>query len=246
MALNFPKPQLQGVTQPKVNSVAPAAAPAGAAPSTGAAPIMRPMQQAAAPAQTRFGAPSAQPAPAAQAYKPQIFTGMRDVKPSFGANYVKDGHYVALIRAVKQGLNRSNIPFVAIEMTVLLVLDSAQPAKMSVGEEFSHLMMCNNESFKPNFKQFVCACFGQSPEQVDDEACAAIVSDDNPMYGMFVEFEASTIITKVKKAEFTKVIYKGAVSATELAQHIDPALANRVLGEGTLAQLVQHEAASQG
>jgi len=176
------------------------------------------------------GAPAAS-APAANAAAPaaavspsrgitNLFNGMGDAKPSFAANYLREGHYVARIDRLKADQNRKKRTFLAIEMTVLFVLNNGEGRGHRAGESCTHMLMADQDSFLGNVKAFVSNVLGCTPEEVTEEACVDLCADDQPMRGTLIEVIGVPIVTRQGKP-FTRVNYKREVPASELIEVID-------------------------
>jgi len=149
-----------------------------------------------------------------------LFDGIKDAKASRGANYVKAGHYLVLIRRVKQDKTRKGDDFVAIEMVNLVTLaeDPAEQAHRP-GEQMSQLLMRKNDSFLPNFKAFVSNVMAVEESQVGEEEAMEVVSDEQPLSGRVVELQNKIVMTK-KDTPFTLVNYVRSLDAEEIKEKI--------------------------
>lgn len=224
----------------------------------------QPMQtvpsNAAGLAAARQTAPAVVNAPAAAAINPvvparisaapkaaDIFAGIEQAKASFGANYLRDGRYFALLRNVKQDKNRKHVPFVAFELTILVCL----PGQANIhrpGEECSHLLMANNDSFLGNLKGAFAGIYGCEAEAITRDVCREFAPEtgDSPLAGRLIEVTARGIVTKDNKP-FTVVDYRRSITATELAEMMNPEdekVTNIALGVGVLEQMVLAEQAN--
>lgn len=139
-----------------------------------------------------------------------LFQKIKDARASFQSNYVRPGHYIARIERVKQAKTRKDEDFIAIEMKCIVVIDNDSGRGHKVGEDMSHLLMAKNDSSIGNFKRFVMNVMEASEEEVTEEACEHIVSDNQPLCGLFAEVFAKEIVTK-KGTPFTRIDYKRAV-----------------------------------
>jgi len=190
--------------------------------------------------------PLAAPARIQQAVQPatasSIFAGVEQARVMTGSNYVRDGRYFALVNRVKEGKNRNNVGFVAIEMTILVILPGMD-AMHREGEEVSHLLSSNKPVyFLSDLKKFIAVAGNGTVDEVTLDICKQVSSDDNPMGGTLIEFEAKTIVTKEKKQDFTVVTYRRTVPAIEVAEKVRAEIADQVMGKGVLEALVAKEA----
>lgn len=204
---------------------------------------------AAAPAAAPV-APPARIAKAAADNGRDIFAGIEGARASFAANYLRDGRYFALIRNLHEGKTRKGEPFVVNEMTILAVLPGQENLHRP-GEEVSHMMMANNDSFLGNLKSMIAGIGGCHADEVTAAMCKQIVVKDgesSPLAGTLIEVVGRTIRTK-KDKDFTVVTYKREITATELVSMMDQEngekIADAAMGVGVLAQLVQREAAAK-
>lgn len=129
-----------------------------------------------------------------------LFSGVNNARPNMGSNYARTGHYLALIRRVKQDKTRKGVEFIAVEMVNLKTL-SASPNEEPhrVGEQFSWLVMGDKDSFSGNVKAFIMNVAGVREDQVGEEECVAIVSEQQPFGGLIVEMNNRLIQTKAGK-----------------------------------------------
>lgn len=151
----------------------------------------------------------------------RLFKGVEGAKASFASNYLKPGAYYLRIDRVKADSTRKNEDFLAVEMTVLNVLDEAEGKANKVGENVSHLMMAKHDSFLGNVKAFVSNVLGCPPDEVTQENCIQICEYEengkpvpSPLAGMVIEVSARNTVTK-KQGTFTVVNYKREVAPAE-------------------------------
>lgn len=146
------------------------------------------------------------------------FKGLGDVQIGYGGEFDKPGQTIQRIDSVKLCVNRKNIAYVAIEKTILVVLqqgDAVGGKPQAPGDVVKHLIMTNNDSFLKNFKRFVSGCWNLPAEQIDENAGMAICDESQPMAGMIVEVHARLTATKENKP-FTMIDYKGQVPVAKL------------------------------
>lgn len=171
----------------------------------------------------------------------KMFNGVEEAKASFDTNYVRRGHYLALITRVKADSTRKDEDFVAVEMTILHTYNDGDGKDLQddpelemgnkwhrTGEDTSHLMMAKHESFLSNLKAFIANVMGVDPAEVTKATCVKACDDDQPMAGRVVELKNRVIKTRAGK-DFTKVSYSREVEPAEYAPVIDKAVINRYL-----------------
>lgn len=148
-----------------------------------------------------------------------IFSGIKDARANFGSNYVKQGHYVAFVRRVKLAQNRRDEWFVAMEMIIMSCMDAmGEPTPHVPGETCSRLF-CNygkgKDYFLPNIKAMVSTLMDVPVEEVEEEACDLICSEDQPMAGMFVEMQNRGTVTQ-DGGPFTLVKFTKTLTPSEV------------------------------
>lgn len=154
-----------------------------------------------------------------------IFGGIAGTKASKDANYIRPGNYVLFIDRIKQDKNRQDVPFVAVETTVLAVLaketnDDGVVVSHKAGESVTDMYMAGGkgaEMFLPNIKAMVMALVGCAEDDVDEEACKVMVSDAQPMAGIVAKVQAREITTKGGNP-YTKVSYQGVLTSSEFGE----------------------------
>lgn len=139
-----------------------------------------------------------------------IFDKIEGATVTGDGNWVRPGRYTAEINAVKLSKKHTGEEFVAIEMTIVSVLDDDEGKGHKVGEDIVSLMNASKMSFLGNFKQFISASLGVSPDDVTKAEALRVTSDAQPMAGIVVEFSARIIITRAGDP-FTKVMFAGEV-----------------------------------
>lgn len=146
-----------------------------------------------------------------------MFEGVGSAKANFGANYERPGHYLMFIRRVKKDKTRKGIKFVAVEKVCLHYFSvDEEENPHTVGEQCSHLLMTDKDSFLGNLKAMISNCFGKPPEAVTPKVCDLVVSDKQPMSCRVVEMDNRLIITKEKKLPFTQINYRRTLAADEI------------------------------
>lgn len=150
-----------------------------------------------------------------------MFSGIEKVKARIDANYIRPGHYLARIDVVKADKTRKQDGFVAIEMTILHVIDNDNDKGHSVGENVSHLLMQKHDAFLGNMKSFVANVFGMMPEEITEQHCTLVCSTPCPLTGTVVEFTARNITTRLG-SDFTAINYRREVPAAECIATLSP------------------------
>jgi hypothetical protein len=166
-----------------------------------------------------------------------IFDGIESAKMSMGGNYERAGHYLALIRRVKLDVSRKKVEFVAVEKVILQVI-AAEPGTEphSVGDQVSHLMMSDKDSFLGNFKSMIANVLGANPAEITAEVAQTVVDEEQqPLAGLVVEMQNRTITTK-KGDPFTLVTYVRALDPDEVVERV---------GEETLRKVLLKEEAEE-
>ncbi len=145
------------------------------------------------------------------------FDNIENAKATEGGNWVRDGRYQVELGVIKMVTNRSKVEMLAIESTVTVVVDNNGGSGHRVGEEIVHFLKVANDSFLGNSKQFISASLGCHADAVGVEQANTVISDEQPLAGIVVEFTAQTIKTKANK-DFTKVMYLGYITDGELIE----------------------------
>lgn len=186
-----------------------------------------------------------------------IFDGIDTARPSMQSNYLKDGTYYVLIRECIKKLNAARRPMVIFGMTVCGVIstDPTVPS-LKLGEECSHILMADNQSFLGNMKAAILGIFGYTEDQVQPHEwkplCEQMTGQDQPVAGKIVEIVVKTIMTRGAPGKpphpFTTVSYKREVLPSELGAmpEMDETLADRIFGKGQLQAAMNAELAAQG
>lgn len=143
-----------------------------------------------------------------------IFDKIGDAKIGQEGNWVRPGKYTARIHAVKLVKKFNGDNFVAVEMTVLTVVDDDGGAGHKVDEEITHLMKVSNPSFLGNFKQFASEALGCSPDDLGKAEADRITSDEQPLAGIEIAFRARQKPTKAG-GQFTLVMYSDLSAGDE-------------------------------
>jgi hypothetical protein len=151
------------------------------------------------------------------------FKGISDESAARDSEYMRAGRYLVHINALKQGQNRKSVPNIRFETTVVAVLDAtkalADPkGPHQPGHKASWVMSFAKDPTIPNLKAAIMACTGVPEEAVTEEFCKQLVSDAQPLAGMFVEFD-NDLIKLEDGGLFTAVRIRGRYSKAEVLEH---------------------------
>lgn len=146
-----------------------------------------------------------------------IFKGLKDAKPSVDGNYERIGKYLERIDRIKVDNSRKGDAFVAVEKTVVRVLDDAQGQGHKVGEQVTHMMMPKHDSFLGNIKGMLASLLEMKPEEIGEEAAEMVCDEKQPLAGMLIECHNHIITTK-KGAPFTVIHYLHEVKPPQALQ----------------------------
>ncbi|MEM7203057.1 MAG: hypothetical protein AAF628_22545 [Planctomycetota bacterium] len=143
-----------------------------------------------------------------------IFDGIEKAATTRSGNWVRPGTYHAQINGVRLTQKFTGERFVAVEMKVVGVVDDDNGQGHRIGEEVVHLMKVSSPNFLGNFKQFACSTLGCTEAELGQVEADRITSDEQPLAGIVVEFNA--VLTDTRQGnKFTKVIYRGEIAAVE-------------------------------
>ncbi len=145
------------------------------------------------------------------------FDNIETAKTTEGGNWVRPGRYQARLGAIRMVTNRAKAELLAIESEITKVIDGPGEQPHRVGEEIVHFMKVSLDSFLGNAKQFISASLGVHADAVGAEQADTVVSDEQPLAGIIVEFTATVIKTKAG-TDWTKVMYVGAIVDGELVE----------------------------
>lgn len=142
-----------------------------------------------------------------------VFDKIEDAKSSQDSNPVRPGEIWAKITECKLIEKYNKDKLMLINMTVVRVIEGEH----KVGEDITHFLKTNADSFLGNVKQFVASTLGCKPEDVGQPEAERVVSEHNPMAGFIVEVKSRMIKTRAGN-DFTKVHYGGRVTDEQLAE----------------------------
>jgi hypothetical protein len=177
-----------------------------------------------------------------------IFAGIEGAKASFGANYVRKGHYLMVVRNAKHIVTRKGAHAVVFELTCAAVLNdlgNANPHRE--GEETTHYLAADKDSFLGNLKAAICGIGNCTEPEVTQEVLATCIMEPNsvefsPLAKLCVELVATDITTR-EGNPFTRVDYKRQIAPSELGTIISQKAADLIFGKGGLEALIAEEQA---
>lgn len=172
-----------------------------------------------------------------------IFRGLGSAKPTQDGNYTRVGHYLAQINTCKIGQNRKNIPFAAIEMTIVKVFDNAANLGHRPGEEVTRFINAG-DFFTKDIRQFLCAVAGMTDEAVPDEdaekAAAFVFGPMQPLTGRVVEWKGTQITLK-NGNPFTKCRFWREVKPSEMQTALTAEEIARFFPNGLFQKMLEME-----
>jgi len=153
-----------------------------------------------------------------------IFDGIKKAPRGFQANYEKPGRYWVRINACKEGKTRKKKPFVVLEKTVIRVLDDDNGNGHRMGEDISHMLMEEWDSFLSNIKTIVGDILGIANDEIDEEVteelCAEVFCAESIFAGIVVECNNRNIVKKDGN-DFTTIKYVRDIPPEELLEVLD-------------------------
>ena len=138
------------------------------------------------------------------------FEGVEAAKPQKSGNFIRPCDIIARIDRIKKGETRKGIGFIANEMIVLHAFEGSHV----VGENITHMLMMDKDSFLGNWKAMIMGIASCAEEEITQEQSEVIISEEQPFSGDVIRVKARNIKTQADK-DFTVVDYHGAVLAEE-------------------------------
>jgi len=136
-----------------------------------------------------------------------LFAGIKDAQVGSGGVYFQPGKYIVELLKVFVMRGRNKEDFFIAECRVV----ESDNVKHPVGHKASWVVKLSQDMAMGNIKGFIAAANDIDPhetetvnEEVTEEVVEYAVSDDNPLAGVHVGLQCTTIITKKEKKEFTK------------------------------------------
>ena len=222
---------------------------------TAAAPVQQPPQTQATVA-----------APVQQPQQQSKYAKVAGARAARGANYMRPGHYLARIEAVREDKAFKKGDYVAIEMTVVATFADAvqgfdynrkvQLPFHGVGENVSDVIMQTNIAAESRIKAFAMAAGDLTEEDFQSEAYPGatideLVGETQPVAGAVVEIRAQTVIKKESRAKaesaltnddiYTRLDYVRRVSFAETKTLLEPKVIDRLFPD-LEAQIAEEQA----
>lgn len=182
-----------------------------------------------------------QPNPAALAQLSTMFSGIQQARAKMDANYERTGHYLERIDRVRVDISRKQETFIAIEKTIVFVMDDDDGKGHKKGEQITHMLMQKHDMFLPNVKAFIAASLSMEANQITEAEGMAVCGVDQPLTGTVLECQNKMIQTKAGHP-FTAITYRRDVPASELLQSLPPNDQETFFPGGALQRLAQHQA----
>jgi hypothetical protein len=171
------------------------------------------------------------------------YAAVSTAKAQRGANYVRPGHYLARIDAVREDKSSNKKgDFIAIELTIAKVLDATNTGPESVkqtphvvGETAADILMLANIAFEGRAKAFAMAAGGLNEsdfaqEEYPGQVIEQMVSPDQPLAGRLIEFRAAMVVKRDSRQKdsvgpndvYTRIDYIRRVPADEVPTVLGP------------------------
>lgn len=186
--------------------------------------------------------------------KKSKYAATSGVKAQREGNYPRSGHYLVLVKGVREDSTWNNKDFVAAEFVNLHTFADSTPGRdydrkapdrlLSVEEEFSEVFMTGNTAFAQRIKSFAMALANMSEdeynaaEEYPGQGIDDIVGEHQPGAGVVLEMTVKQAVSKDNRAKtdeqmqnkdtYHKVFYKRA-SFADAKRMVDPAVAARLL-----------------
>jgi len=184
---------------------------------------------------------AAQPNPAAMALLNTMFTGIRDAKAQMDANYMRPGIYWSRIDRVRVDISRKQEAFVAIEQTVIHILDDDDAKGHKKGENVTHMLMPKHDLFLSNMKGFIAGALSMNVDDITETEAMSCCGVEQPLTGTVIECRNRQIQTKAGNP-FTVIKYEREVPASELLQVLPPIDQENFFPGGALTRIAQLQA----
>ncbi len=132
-----------------------------------------------------------------------------EAKATVNSTYIRPGHYVVRIDDWKQGQNRNNRPFLALETTIV---ESDNHDDHPPGSSATWMGMLDQDATKGNIKVAVMEFLNIPEDEVTGDIIERCVTPDgesgvSPLAGVLAEVTAVNIKTR-EGNDFTRVMFK--------------------------------------
>lgn len=183
-----------------------------------------------------------QPSPQAAAVLGTMFSGIQQAKAKMDANYERQGRYLERIDKVRVDISRKQETFMAIEKTVIYIIDGDDEKGHKKGESITHMLMQKHDMFLPNVKAFIAAAVSMEAELITEAEAMQVCGVEQPLTGTVVECHNRMVQTRSNQP-FTAINYMREVPAAELLQMLPPQDQEQFFPGGALQLIAQHQAA---
>lgn len=181
------------------------------------------------------------PNPQALAQLGTMFTGIQQAKAKMDANYERAGRYLERIDRVRVDISRKQETYLAIEKTVICIIDGDDAKGHKKGEQITHMLMQKHDMFLPNMKAFIAAACSMNSEEITEENAKEVCGPIQPLTGTVVECHNRMVQTRANQP-FTAINYMREVPAAELLQMLPPQDQETFFPGGALQRIAQHQA----
>ena len=152
------------------------------------------------------------------------FKGISDTTAARDSEYMRAGRYLCHLNCLKKGENRKSVPNIRFENTIVAVLDESKALSdpkgaHQPGHKASWVMSFAKDNTIPNLKAAIMACTGVPEEAVTEEFCEQLVSSDQPLAGMFVEYD-NDLIKLQDGGLFTAVKIRRRFTLAQVLEHV--------------------------
>lgn len=170
-----------------------------------------------------------------------IFGNLKTARLRVDGNYERAGRYIERIDKIKYDRSFKQDQFIAIEKTVIRVIDNDQGRGHQVGESITHMLMVRHPNFAGNFKAFIMAALGLQESEVEVEAAVAVCLPAQPLTGLVLECHNHLINTRAG-TPFTVVNYKQEIPPEVLLQILTPVETSNFFPNDYLQKVVAERA----
>jgi len=170
-----------------------------------------------------------------------LFSKVNGAKMGGDRDHDKPGRYWVLVDGVRQDASYNKIDFMAVDKTVIKVVGEAHEDGHKIGEEAVSLFMANSLYFDADVNNFMCAATGVGTNDVTEEDCESVCSEDQPLTGIILESKGK--YRKTKKGKIIVVTrFIRAVPPTAVKESLSEEEIERFFKDGALDELIEIEA----
>jgi len=172
------------------------------------------------------------------------FEGLKSARPSIN-RYIRSGHYLARIDAVKLAKNRTDGDIFAIEMTNVYTFPDGEAPRggqppHSVGEAFSEVISRagSKDMYLPRIKGFIMSVLNATEDQVDENVALQVTDGAvQPLKGLVIELVGKNAKTKVNQKDIVRIDWAGQVPVVRLRSVVPAAVLTQSFDEAALTAL---------